>query len=177
MTDDPRNDPTSDPTRDARIDVDRFSWPEATLDPVSKMRALAAGLPHVAFRETVLNADFDRVWNFIADLEGHTHLYEAAVSRVRILERSDDRLQIETRILPFGVWLNMDVVLRPGWCVMNSRWSEVGMAAHPEGDSRTRYFHFEGSRLLGRMARPYFRWNMVGEFRRLDALLESPPLE
>ncbi len=172
MTDDPRNDPTSDPTRDARIDVDRFSWPEATLDPVSKMRALAAGLPHVAFRETVLNADFDRVWNFIADLEGHTHLYEAAVSRVRILERSDDRLQIETRILPFGDWLNMDVVLRPGWCVMNSRWGEVGMAAHPEGDSRTRYFHFEGSRLLGRMARPYFRWNMVGEFRRLEALLK-----
>ncbi len=171
------HDPTSDAIHDDRIDVDRFSWPEATLDPVSKMRALAAGLPHVAFREAVLNADFDRVWNFIADLEGHTHLYEAAVSRVRILERSDDRLQIETRILPFGVWLNMDVVLRPGWCVMNSRWGEVGMAAHPEGDSRTRYFHFEGSRLLGRMARPYFRRNMVGEFRRLDALLESPPLE
>ena len=171
MTDDPRNDPTSDSTHDARIDVDRFSWPEAPLDPVSKMRALAAGLPHVAFRETVLNADFDRVWNFIADLEGSTHLYEATVSRVRILERAGDRLQIETRMLPIGVWLKMDVVLRPGWCVMSSRWGEVGMAAHPEGNSRTRYFHFEGSRLLGRMARPYFRRNMVGEFERLDALL------
>jgi hypothetical protein len=168
---------TNDPTDDARIDVDHFSWPEARLDPVSKMRALAAGLPHVAFRETVLNAEFDRVWNFIADLEGHTHLYEATVSRVRILERRDDRLQIQTRIRPFGFWLRMNVVLRPGWCVMNSRLGEVGMAAHPEGDSRTRYFHFEGSRLLGRMARPYFHWNMRGEFRRLNALLELPSLE
>ncbi len=172
MTDDPRNEPTSDLTHDARIDVDRFIWPEAPLDPVSKMRALAAGLPHVAFRETVLNADFDRVWNFIADLERNTHLFEAMVSRVRILERSDDRLQIETRILPLGFWLKMDVVLRPGWCVMNSRLGEIGMAAHPEGDSRTRFFHFEGSRLLGRMARPYFRWNLGAEFRRLDALFK-----
>ena len=69
------------------IEVDRFAWPVATLDPVAKMRALAAGLPHCAVGETILDAEFGRVWNLITDFENGTPRYEGFVSEVEILAK------------------------------------------------------------------------------------------
>lgn len=155
---------------DVPIDAMRFAWPEAELDRVARMRALAAGLPHCAVRETVLDADFDRVWNLISDLENNTPRYEGAVTRVQILERSGERLRLRSRMIT-GFSIESDVVLRPGWCVMSSRFGQIGMAAEPEDDAQTRFIHFEGSEILGRILRPYFHWNIGGDFRRLGALL------
>ncbi len=153
------------------LEVDRFAWPVAELDPVERMRALTAALPHVVVRETILEADFDRVWDFVADLERSTPRYEAGVSGVRLLERQDERLRLETST-PLGLRVAFDVVLRPGWCLMRSRFAEIGMAARSEGPARTRFIHFEGSRWLGRLGRPLFDWNIRHDFRRLAALLE-----
>lgn len=153
------------------IDPQGFAWPVVELDPVRTMRALAAGMPHVALRETVLEAPFERVWDFIADLEGSTPQYESTVASAKILERDGDRLILKGR-LTGGPSLRFSVVLRPGWCIMRSRLGEIGMAARPENSSQTRFVHFEGSRLFGRLARPFFHWNIGGDFRRLRRLLE-----
>lgn len=168
--------PSEDDAVDRRaqepIEFERYAWPTAEPDPVAKMRALAAALPFAAVDEIVFEVPFDRVWAFIADLEANTPRFEGNVTGARILERSGDRLRLRTR-MPGGLSTDFDVVLRPGWCLMQSRLGHVGMAARPEGPNRTRFIHFEGARRFARLARPYFRWNIRQDFRRLRALLES----
>lgn len=158
---------------DAPIAAARYAWPTSSLDPVVRMRALAAGLPHAATDETLFDADFERVWDFVADLEHSTPLYEGVVGRARIVDRDGDRLVLEVKgpVPAITPWQRFDVVLRPGWCLMRSRLGDVGMAARPEPDGRTRFFHFEGSPLLGRLVKPYFAWNIRQDFRRLARLL------
>jgi hypothetical protein len=153
------------------IEPERYAWPTAEIDPVSKMRALAAAMPFVAVDETVFDVPFERFWSFIADLENNTARFEGTVTRARILERSGDRLRLQVG-MPGGLWTNFDVVLQPGWCLMQSSLGHVGMAARPEGPNRTRFIHLEGARILGRFARPYFRWNIRQDFRRLREILE-----
>jgi hypothetical protein len=151
----------------------RYAWPLAGIDPVMRMRALAAGLPHVAADETVLDHPFERVWPFLTDFEVATPLYEGIVGRARIIERheSGGRLTLETQSPLLGPWTRFDVVLQPGFCLMQSRIGQVGMAARPEGPTATRFFHFEGSPVLGRILRPFFAWNIRQDFRRLRELL------
>ena len=55
-------------TPDHPIEIDHYAWPIATLDPVARMRALAAGLPNAAINETVFDVDFERFWPYIEDL-------------------------------------------------------------------------------------------------------------
>jgi hypothetical protein len=154
---------------DRPIDGELFAWPEVALDPVSKMRAIAEALPYGAVRETVFDAPFDRVWDFISDLEHSTVQFERAIRRVEILEQSGESLRIRSRMIT-GFSIEFDVVLRPGWCVMNSRFGQNGMAARSEGEGRTRFIHFEGSPLLGKLLRPYFHWNIESDFKKLKAL-------
>ncbi len=137
------------------------------------MRALAAGLPHVATNETVFAADFDRVWDLVADFEQYTAQVEAAVREVRIVSRDGERLLLDVRGPLPGIpaWQRFDVVLRPGWCLMSSRFGDIGMAACAEAPARTRFFHFEGSSLLGRLAKPLFAWNILQDFRKMERLL------
>lgn len=155
------------------IDIDRYAWPTAELDPIARMRALAAGMPHVATNETVFEAEFDRVWELVSDFEQYTAQYEAAVGEARIVERDGDRLVLHVKgpLPALSPWQRFDVVLRPGWCLMTSRLGEIGMAARPEGEGRTRYFHFEGSALLGRLVKPIFAWNIRQDFRKMNGLL------
>lgn len=151
-----------------------YVWPAATIDPVSRMRALAAALPNVALDETRFDVPFDHLWSFIADLEGNTPRFEGAVTDLRILSREGDSLRLKARTPP-GFWVLFDVALRPGWCLMQSRYGQVGMAAKPDGPSASRFIHFEGSSIFGRLMRPYFAWNIQQDFRRLRALLQQTP--
>ena len=176
MSPDERNetDNTIDPSASSSpLDRERYAWPSIELDPVERMRALAASLPHVAKDETTFEIPFDRFWHFIEDFETNTPRFEGAVSQLKILERDGDRLRLKSRS-PIGFWGEFDVVLRPGFCIMQGRSGQIGMAARPEGDSRTRFFHFEGSPILGRIARPFFAWNIRQDFRRLRRILETP---
>jgi hypothetical protein len=159
---------------DDPIEIDRYAWPTAALDPVARMRALAAGLPNAAMDETVLDVPFERFWSFIEDLENNVPRFEGAVNRLRILERRDERLRIEART-PIGLWVSFDCVLRSGWCLMRSDSGQIGMAARPESPTQTRFIHFESSSIFGRLARPFFAWNIRGDFRRLRALF--PPTD
>ena len=179
-SDGPRLPGSSETNASTPIEASHYAWPIAELDPVVCMRALAAGLPHVAADETVFEQRFDRVWSFLTDFETATPLYEGIVGRARVLERhgeSDERggpgerLTLATQSPLRGPWTRFDVVLRPGFCLMQSRIGQVGMAARPEGPSATRFFHFEGSPALGRLLRPLFAWNIRQDFRRLRGLL------
>jgi hypothetical protein len=157
---------------DDPIEVARYAWPTVSLDPVAKMRALAAALPHAAVDETIFDVPFERFWSFIEDLEHNTALYEGAVKRLRILDRDGESLRLEARS-PIGLWIPFDCVLRSGWCIMRSKSGQIGMAAHPENANQTRFFHFEANSSFGRLTRPFFAWNIRGDFRRLRRIFAS----
>jgi len=149
--------------------VSALDWPRLEPDPVTRLRALAAALPWVSLGETVIEAPFARVWSYIEDLEHGVPQFERNVLGLRILRRDGERIECVARG-PLGVSQRFDVVLRPGWCVMRSRLGELGMAATPLGAGATRFAHFEGSRWLGRAARPVFRAFVQRDLRRLAAL-------
>lgn len=71
-----------------------------------------------------------------------------------------------------GQHARFDVVLRPGWCVMQSRFLIGGMAATPEGDS-TRFaflggLRLPGIRLLDWVLRPVSQPLALRPIRRLE---------
>lgn len=170
MSPDTPDEPFDIPTQGDRIEIDGYAWPTADLDPVAKMRILAAGLPHAAIDEIVLDVEFNPFWSFIEDVEANTSKFEGGVNEVRILSRSGDSMKLVART-SLGIWLNFDCVSRPGWMIMRSRLAQIGMAARSEGRQQTRFVHFEGSTLpLGWLARPYFAWNIQQDFRRLRNL-------
>lgn len=146
-------------------------WPVAEFDPVQRLRVVAAGLPHVAYGEAVLDAPVEAVWAVMGDLEHGTPRYELAVRSARIVRRRGDRhldLDVHTSL---GTRMSFEVEIWFGWCVMQSGGSQIGLAATPvDGGRRTRVAHFEGSRLLGRLVRRYFEWNIRGDFRRIERL-------
>ncbi|MEU8305663.1 hypothetical protein AB0C84_19075 [Actinomadura sp. NPDC048955] len=74
-----------------------------------------------------------------------------------------------------GQRARFDVVLRPGWCWMQSRFLHGGMAAAPEGDG-TRVALVGALRLPGmRLADPILRKLPLGGgvLRRLEARLQA----
>ena len=148
-------------------------WPSVEIDPVVRLRALAAGLPHVCLVECELDAPPERVWSIVGDLERGVPRFEDGVRSARIIARSGERLEVVTRGA-LGIPMRFDAVLRPGWCVMGtaSGSAQIGMAARSEGPGRTRFAHFEGSRWLGRAGRGWFRRRVLGDFERLRRLLE-----
>ena len=154
----------------ARVET---GWPVVELDTVQRLRVIAAGLRHVVLGEAVIDAPIQRVWGVMGDLEQGTPHYELGVHSARIVSRDGEQIELDVRTV-LGTRLRYDVELRFGWCLMQSRASQIGMAATSiEGGTRTRVAHFEGSSLLGRLGRPYFRWNIRGDFRRIARLVAA----
>lgn len=143
------------------------AWPEIVLDPVARLRVMAAALPHVHLVERVLEAPFDRVWETAGALEA-APAFETLVGEVRILERDGAMLRLDSRIGP--VHLGLRARLEDGFCVMHGHGFDVGMAARPEGEGRTRFAHYEGIRWLGRLAHPWLRWTLPRELRTIEEL-------
>ena len=122
-----------------------MSWPDAHLDDIGRLRAIAAAFPGVVLNETVIDAPFDAVWGFVSDLERSVAAFDPTVGHVRIRRRDGSRLRITSGPFARGPGLPFDVLLEDGFCLMQStaRLYLVGMAAVPDGD-RTRYAHAEG---------------------------------
>ena len=150
-------------------------WPQVEIDPVMRLRALAQALPDGVLMEAVFDAPFERFWSIAGDLESGVPRYESNVRSARILSRDGDRLRLRAE-LPLRLALHFDVELRPGWCLMSSRMSQVGMAARAEGE-RTRFAHFEGFPHLGRLLRPLLRHSVRTDFEALHRLVgEARPV-
>lgn len=135
-------------------------WPTARLDPVRQLLVLGRVLPAVGVVERVLDAPYERVWSFLADLERSVPAFDPMVRSLRILSRQGERLTVSATSSGTGFTQRFQVELREGWCLMRSRLYLVGMAATPVGD-RTHYVHLEGLPYRGasplRVLRPLLR--------------------
>ena len=130
------------------------NWPVADLDPVRRLRVLAEAVRFPVYvAEVVLPAPFEEVWAEVSDLEHELPRHLSTVRSVRITRVDGDRLELLARG-NLGQRARFDVVLRPGWCLMRSRFVLGAMAAVPE-EGGTRFAALGGFRLPGaRLARP-----------------------
>jgi hypothetical protein len=127
-------------------------WPVAELDPVRRLQVIAATTPGVIYAEEHIPAPFDQVWAVASDLENELPRIVTDVRTFEITASAGGRLEARARSR-LGMRARFDVVLRPGWCLMQSRFLVFGMAAVPEADG-TRFaglggLRFPGARLLG----------------------------
>lgn len=122
-------------------------WPVAGLDPVRRLRVVAAATPGIIYAEELIPAPFGQVWAVASDLENELPRVVGDVRTFEITSSAGDRLQARARSR-LGLRARFDVVLRPGWCLMQSRFLIFGMAAVPEADG-TRFAGIGGLRLPG----------------------------
>ena len=129
-------------------------WPVADLDPVRRMRVLAAATPGAAYAEKLIPAPFSAVWEAASDLEHELPRMISDLWSFEITSARGERLTARARGR-LGQRARFDVVLRPGWCLMRSRFVLGAMAAAPDPDGGTRFASLGGFRLPGmRLARP-----------------------
>ena len=135
---------TDGPAEPARQDE-----PPVELDPVRRLRVLAAAGGHRLFEERVLPGSFEQVWSVAADLEGELPGIVSGLRsfRVSAAEPGSDRLS-GVAVSRIGHRERFDIVLRPGWCLMQSRAVVGGMAA-VSGPDGVRFAMFGGLRLPG----------------------------
>ena len=108
-------------------------WPTAELDPVQRLRVMAAGLHAAMHAEGHIDAPFAEVWSMASDLRGELpHL----VPTLRSFQMPADHHErtVGWAYGPLGHRARFDVLLQPGWCLMQSRYVVGGMAAVPEAD-------------------------------------------
>lgn len=127
-----------------------MTWPVADLDAIRRLRALAAAVPGAFIAETMIDAPFDQVWAVAADLEHELPAYLPDVRSFTITRRDGERLEAHARGYA-GLRARFDIVLRPGWCVMRSRFLLGGMAAVPDGQ-QTRFAFLGGAHIPAQRA-------------------------
>ena len=152
-------------------------WPTAELDPIRRLRVLAAGIPGAVLVERVIPAPSDVVWALAEDIEHTVSRTQPHVTKVRITDRQGEHLVVDVRG-HLGIRARMDAVMRPGWCVMQSRFLRVGMAAMSE-DGGTRFGRLVALRLPGAaLLSPLIDWlisrNLAAELRRLERVVLTP---
>jgi hypothetical protein len=151
------------------------TWPVADVDPIRRLRVLAAVVPGAVVVETRIGAAFEQVWAVAADLEQELPIYVPDVRSLRITRREGDRLEAHARGYA-GLRARFDIVLRPGWCVMRSRFLLGGMAAVPDGDY-TRFavlsgVHIPAQRLAAPALAAFGRWASPGAIDRFTARVQ-----
>jgi hypothetical protein len=105
-------------------------WPLVDLDPVRRLRVLAAGIPGAYVTEQVIPAPFDEVWEVAGGLETEFGNYQPDMKRLRITKADGAQLEAIARSR-LGFRARFDIVARPGWCWMQSRLLLIGVAATP----------------------------------------------
>lgn len=131
------------------------NWPAAELDDVRRLRVIAAAARNTTtmYAEGVVPASFEDVWAVASDLENELPRLLPDVRTLTIRWRDGEHLGADARGR-LGLRARLDVVLRPGWCLMRSRFLLGGMAAVAEADG-TRFAFLGGLRVPGaRLAHP-----------------------
>ena len=133
-------------------------WPVAALDPVRRLRVLAASIPGATYAEEYLDIPYEQLWAYVDDVETSIPALITDVRSFRIVARhaaGADPAERRLSAKAVGLLGNrgaFEVVLKPGWCLMQSRLVIGGMAATAEG-AGTRFagcgsLRFPGGRLL-----------------------------
>ncbi|MDN5853549.1 MAG: hypothetical protein L0K86_12025 [Actinomycetia bacterium] len=128
-----------------------INWPVADVDPVRRLRALAAGVPGAAVTERVVPAPFEVVWDRLSDFEGDFTTIQPDMAQVRVVSRSTEHVELRARGR-LGLRAHLHGATRPGWCWLQSRFLIIGMAAAYEADGRTRVALTGGIRVPSRAA-------------------------
>ncbi|MDQ3579794.1 MAG: hypothetical protein M3443_19805 [Actinomycetota bacterium] len=141
-------------------------WPVVELDPVRRLGIIAASIPGVSISEIVVAAPFEAVWAVAADLESELpHWVFADLRSVRLTRLPDSDRLVARVVGHSGLRARFDVVLRPGWCLMQSRFLLGGMAAVENGGA-TRFALLSGVRGPLRPLAPAARLVAAGNARR-----------
>jgi hypothetical protein len=122
------------------------TWPAVDVDAVQRLRVMAAATAAPMYVEEVIDAPFDAVWPVASDLEGELPRLVRAMRSFTILDRKGETLTARA-VSKVRHRAYFDVVLRPGWCLMQSKYVIGGMAAVAEGD-RTRFAVLGASRVV-----------------------------
>ena len=148
----------------------------AELDPVRRMRVIAAATPGVAYAEKLIPAPFSAVWEAASDLEHELPRMVTDLRSFEITSTRGERMTARARGR-LGQHARFDVVLRPGWCAMQSRFLVGGMAAAPDG-AGTRFaflgaLRLPGIRLLNPVLHPAAQSLALRPIRRLERRLQA----
>jgi hypothetical protein len=143
-------------------------WPVADLDPLRRLRVLAAATPGAELTEWVIGAPPERVWLTAGDLEAELPRLIRDFRSVTVSPGHGERLVMTARGY-LGQRARFDVVMSPGWCWMQSRFLVCGMAAVPDPGG-TRFGFLGGLRVPG-AARLHPLLHLIGPSAvRLDRL-------
>ncbi len=107
-------------------------WPVADLDPVRRMRVIAAATPGAAYAEELIPAPFTAVWELASDLENELPRMITDLRSFEITSTRGERMTARASGR-LGQRARFDIVLRPGWCVMQSRFLIGGMGGWSTG--------------------------------------------
>jgi len=123
------------------------NWPVADLDPLRRLRVMAAAIPGTDLAELTIDAPPEAVWQVVSNLRVEMPRLVRDFRTVTVTPGSGDRLVMHARG-HLGQRARFDVVIRPGWCWMQSRFLLCGMAAVPD-PSGTRFGFLGGIRAPG----------------------------
>jgi len=149
------------------------AWPTGDIDALQRLRVLTVAVHAPMYAEEVLEAPLDRVWSVAGDLEAELPHLISSMRSFTVLDRTGDGEFRARAVSTLGTHADFDVVLQPGWCLMQSRYVIGGMAAVPAGE-HTRFAVLgatrlvrgrPATRLLGPAGRALGR-RMIGRLRR-----------
>ena len=160
------------------------AWPEATLTPVARVRALAAGIPGAGYAEAIFDVPYETAWPRLVDLERSVPAADKLVRRIlmksrRRLDDGAEELRFRSTS-PLGLFTSFTARVEDGFCIMQAtgRLYVVAMAAEPTDDGRTRFGQLEAvPRRLGRLLRPIMRLTTADDvkgFRRYATARRGP---
>ncbi|KUJ69010.1 hypothetical protein ACZ90_14260 [Streptomyces albus subsp. albus] len=111
-------------------------WPVTELDPVRRLRVMAAGLGAAMYAEEHIDAPFAEVWAVASDLERELPHLVPTMTAFRMEDGAaagPGGRRTARAYGPLGYRARFEVLLQPGWCLMQSRCVVGGMAAVAEG--------------------------------------------
>ncbi|MEU6390522.1 hypothetical protein [Streptomyces sp. NPDC046939] len=135
----------------------RDGRPTAGLDPLRRLRVLASAAAHAGCVERHFDVPFDTLWSLVSDLERELPHLLPEVRSFTLTAPADGsgggRLQGEA-VGALGRRERFEVVLRPGWCLLQSGAHVHGMAAVPDRTGCT-VAVFSGPRVSGAEPPPH----------------------
>lgn len=108
---------------------------------------LAESRPGIAYAEGVVPVPFDRSWPIVADLE-HTIPVVLTDLHTFPITTTDGTPTEALATSPLAMRARFGILMRPGYCLMRSRFLVGGFASVAEGD-HSRLAFLGGVRLLG----------------------------
>ena len=124
-----------------------MTWPIADFDEIRRLRVLHAAMPGTLIAETRLRMPFAQVWEALDDIGTAFPELLPDVRRIDVDNRTGERFTAHI-LGRSGLGGRFEIVMRPGWCVMQSRLLTFAMAAVPDGE-HTRFGYLTGIRIRG----------------------------